>query len=773
MNKRNQYISAEDVDKLRTNEFNDATTKYIDIDDAIIDETPVENNSDEDLEKKHKRKKIIFIVLGIIILLILIFLFIKGCVLGNGKLTSVTINSPSIIYVSETTDFSVEAVGKRNLKNTSYTFSLSDNDIVSLEKKALSGTKVTNSFISLDTGKFLLSVNATLGTKKVNQTKEIAICKYLTEDSFATEDLTAIVGKQTSLAIDLGIASECYKKLNIELGNNELLRIEDKQYLFGLKEGETTIIFKYNDKEVTKKVTIVDENKLVNPTSLSLNKSSTIIYVGYKEQLKAILLPENTTNKTLNWISSNSAIVTVTNAGLLKGISKGTATVTVTSEDKTLKAEVKVTVKEQVVTESKDTTIPKLTKVTIYSNNSNSSYAKLGDTITLEVISSEILRIKPSISIYDKPLFVTCNDDSNITKCYVTLKVDDSLKGLASITIKGYKDMSLNTGDIVTKTTDGSTVFIDTIAPKCEATLVTQGISQSIVKFSWSDIESGLSKVITPNKDIYNYLKDKENHEQNYTLNTTLTGKNYSMTVTDMANNTRVCTATVTGLDDKAPIITVTAASGIDKATINVTITDNIGVVAYALTESTATPTAWTNIASTKMMTATYTKGAGTYYIHAVDIRGNTSYNAISLKATSNNLCPCTNWEDCNCEITTTREWIPDYVCKKSDNPLTGGGCCGQTTAECLAKGYSHEDCDDCIPVCPDQEANNQEKTIPNYLILFKDINYSIYKLASTCPSSCTNGCNDNGYWSNSTETICDRCCTNRSSCYIVPNYDK
>ncbi|MFA6506314.1 MAG: Ig-like domain-containing protein [Treponemataceae bacterium] len=65
---------------------------------------------------------------------------------------------------------------------------------------------------------------------------------------------------------------------------------------------------------------------------VSLNKTSTSIFVGGSETLSATLTPVGATNRTVTWTSSDTAVATVS-AGMVTGVSAGTATITVTTQD--------------------------------------------------------------------------------------------------------------------------------------------------------------------------------------------------------------------------------------------------------------------------------------------------------------------------------------------------------------------------------------------------------------------------------------------------------
>ena len=67
--------------------------------------------------------------------------------------------------------------------------------------------------------------------------------------------------------------------------------------------------------------------------SVSLNKTSLTLVEGNSESLTATVTPDNATNKTVTWSSSNTAVATVEN-GVVKAVGAGTATITATAGEK-------------------------------------------------------------------------------------------------------------------------------------------------------------------------------------------------------------------------------------------------------------------------------------------------------------------------------------------------------------------------------------------------------------------------------------------------------
>ena len=85
-----------------------------------------------------------------------------------------------------------------------------------------------------------------------------------------------------------------------------------------------------NGNDVTEGGTFI-EGDPVNATALSLSKKELTVQAGSSEHLTVSFTPADTTNKKVVWESSNPSVATVAD-GKVTGVSKGTATITATSE---------------------------------------------------------------------------------------------------------------------------------------------------------------------------------------------------------------------------------------------------------------------------------------------------------------------------------------------------------------------------------------------------------------------------------------------------------
>ena len=106
-----------------------------------------------------------------------------------------------------------------------------------------------------------------------------------------------------------------------------------------IKAGTATITAKAGDKTATCTVTV--KAKVIPVTSMWLDKSELELTEGDEAVLTATVMPENATDKTVTWISSNTSIATVMD-GKVKAIKAGTATITAKAGEKSAKCTVTV-----------------------------------------------------------------------------------------------------------------------------------------------------------------------------------------------------------------------------------------------------------------------------------------------------------------------------------------------------------------------------------------------------------------------------------------------
>ncbi len=83
----------------------------------------------------------------------------------------------------------------------------------------------------------------------------------------------------------------------------------------------------------TIKTVSISKNTTIAVTGVTLTPATASLAVGATQQLTATVAPSNATNKSVSYTSSNTAVATVSTAGLVTAVAAGTATITVTTQD--------------------------------------------------------------------------------------------------------------------------------------------------------------------------------------------------------------------------------------------------------------------------------------------------------------------------------------------------------------------------------------------------------------------------------------------------------
>jgi len=110
----------------------------------------------------------------------------------------------------------------------------------------------------------------------------------------------------------------------------------------GVAEGSATITATTEDGGFTAQSTVTVVFISVTGVKISLNSIS--VNIGATEQLTGSVEPSNAVNQNISWSSSDTSVAEVDSTGLVTGVSKGTATITVTTEEGGFTAQCTVTV---------------------------------------------------------------------------------------------------------------------------------------------------------------------------------------------------------------------------------------------------------------------------------------------------------------------------------------------------------------------------------------------------------------------------------------------
>ena len=179
--------------------------------------------------------------------------------------------------------------------------------------------------------------------------KQITVAKLKPTISLTTSSLKMKAGQSTTAFKAAGLAKGDYVT-KVTSGNTGIVKVSSvtKKGAFrltaGKKAGSTTVkVILASKKSASFKVTVqrgvVKTSKItVSTKSVTLKKGTT-----YRKLASSVKVTPVTSQEKVTYTSSNKKIVTVTSGGVIKGLKKGTATITIRSGSK--RTTCKVTVK--------------------------------------------------------------------------------------------------------------------------------------------------------------------------------------------------------------------------------------------------------------------------------------------------------------------------------------------------------------------------------------------------------------------------------------------
>ena len=132
------------------------------------------------------------------------------------------------------------------------------------------------------------------------------------------------------------------KNVSFESADAGIAAVNANGVVTGVSAGETTITVTTEDGGFTGACTINVYNQAV--TGVTIEPSEAELTVGSSTKLTATVLPENATNKNVIYSADDESILSVDQNGKVTGLSLGTATVTVTTEDGGFSASAEITV---------------------------------------------------------------------------------------------------------------------------------------------------------------------------------------------------------------------------------------------------------------------------------------------------------------------------------------------------------------------------------------------------------------------------------------------
>lgn len=190
----------------------------------------------------------------------------------------------------------------------------------------------------------------TKGTAKITVTTKdggytdsciVEVIQLATEVTLDFTSISINAGKTKTLVATVKPTTASDRTVTWKSSNKKVATVNSKGVVTAVAAGTANITATSGDgnASVYCKVTVTQP-----PTGVSLSSKTLKVAIGKTKTLTATVEPDTAYNKNVTWKSSNTAIATVTDAGVVKGIKAGTAKITATTMDGKFTATCSVTV---------------------------------------------------------------------------------------------------------------------------------------------------------------------------------------------------------------------------------------------------------------------------------------------------------------------------------------------------------------------------------------------------------------------------------------------
>ena len=273
--------------------------------------------------------------------------------------------------------------------------------------------------------------------------KENELTSITTSDS----ELSLLINETKTISITCNPSSYDVKKLKYSFDSNIISFDKDKFEIKGLQKGETDLVIS-GGKNISTTIHIKVGDILA--TSIDSSFSRKIIGIDEEIQINVTFSPSNITNKKLRFISSNTSVLSVSETGLVKGLTSGTSTLTISypanSNVSDLVYEIKVSNKDYEVKNDKY-----LGEVGVARINEIKDVNKGNFSYTIKTKNIEEKTFTNSFSAYDDHIYNEIKDFNN--ESYTLYYGNDNkylytVKNTADDSNKNYQKIGDYTGEI-------------------------------------------------------------------------------------------------------------------------------------------------------------------------------------------------------------------------------------------------------------------------------------------------------------------------------------
>ena len=249
--------------------------------------------------------------------------------------SSVTLDKTSVeVLIGQTVHLSATVLPEATTDKT-IRWSSSDDSVAMVDEGTVTAHKVGQA-----------TIKATCGNKEASCVVNV-LPIVVEEISFNKTSVSLKVGETVTLTATVKPDNATDKTVTWSTSDASVATVNDG-VVTAKKVGTATITAKAGDKSATCEITVV----ATPVTAVTLNKTSVSLKAGETVTLKATVKPDDATDKTVTWGSSDESVAKVEN-GIVTAIGKGLSTITAKAGDTSATCLVTVSVPVENVTLNK------------------------------------------------------------------------------------------------------------------------------------------------------------------------------------------------------------------------------------------------------------------------------------------------------------------------------------------------------------------------------------------------------------------------------------
>ena len=163
---------------------------------------------------------------------------------------------------------------------------------------------------------------------------QVEVLSSIAEISLDKTEISLIVGDtETLTAIITPADATLREKITWGTSDENVATVDETGKVKAVKEGTATVWAQVEGKRAECRVSV----DYVHVSSIDISQTEATLYIGEAITLSATLHPSNVTYNKIEWFSSNTDVITVSEVGRVTAVGKGTATVSAKSDGKEVK----------------------------------------------------------------------------------------------------------------------------------------------------------------------------------------------------------------------------------------------------------------------------------------------------------------------------------------------------------------------------------------------------------------------------------------------------